>query len=126
MKPDSDQLNGKDSASDGDRGDSMSQAAVSTVESGESQSYSQVWQGLMAGDPGPYVAMFDSLLNGDFPFAAGGLLRDLAERIIDADDFVECDDERKLFVETATQALLTCEQGDETALKQLLAEAEAD
>lgn len=70
--------------------------------------------------------MFDSLLNGDFPYAAGGLLRDVADRIIDADDFVECDDERRLFVETATTAILACEQGDESALEKLLAEAEAD
>jgi|GEM_PF-4644296 len=53
-----------------------------------------VWNGLLAGDPGPFVTFFDSLMNSDFPFGAGGLLRDLADRIVSAGEEFEGESER--------------------------------
>ena len=58
-----------------------------------------MWDALLVGDPGPFVAFFDSLMNSDFPFGAGGLLRDLADRIVSATEEFEDESEREKFVD---------------------------
>lgn len=85
-----------------------------------------VWDSLRAGDPAPFVALFDLLLASDFPFAAGGILRDLAERILDAKDVIEDEADCERFVTAAKSAIVACEDGNEAALQDLLEEAEND
>ena len=82
-----------------------------------------MWDALLVGDPGPFVAFFDSLMNSDFPFGAGGLLRDLADRIVSATQEFEDESERETFVEAAKQAIRVCVQHDDAELQSLLAEA---
>lgn len=82
-----------------------------------------VWAGLVAGDPGPTVALFDALMDADFAFAAGGLLRDLAERLGDADEVISDERERIQFVSAVQQALLHCLDNDEEAVDALMREA---
>lgn len=83
----------------------------------------QVWDGLLNGDPGPFVALFDSLMDSDLPFAAGGLLRDLAERIANVSEEIDDDATQQQFIATSKQAILVCLQNDEAQLTALLQEA---
>jgi hypothetical protein len=81
-----------------------------------------LWVGLLSGDPGPAVAFFDALMASDLAFAAGGLLRDVAERIVDAGEVIEDDRERSSFIDAAQQVLEQC-LPDSVAVAALLQEA---
>lgn len=80
-----------------------------------------IWERLLEGDPGTVVAMFDSLLDADLPYAAGGLLRDVAERMADAHDFCDENQQRK-FREAAQMAIHHCLDGDEQSVRELMEE----
>ena len=81
-----------------------------------------VWQGLQAGDPGPFVAFFDALMAHDLAHAAGGLLRDIGDRLVDENSLADLE-QPETFVEAARKGLLCCLQGDEQDLELLLKEA---
>ena len=80
-----------------------------------------IWQGLLDGDPGPAVAFFDSLMEADLSFAAGGLVQDIAERVGDADQYVANETQRSQFVEAARQVVRHCLQGDSAAIEEMMA-----
>ena len=67
-----------------------------------------VWQGLLGGDPGPAIAFFDSLMDADLAYAAGGLLQDIAERIEDIGQFAEDQQQHEAFVMAAKQVINEC------------------
>jgi hypothetical protein len=75
----------------------------------------------VSGDPGPAVALFDALMASDFSFAAGGMLRDLAERIADS-EHLDDQIQRKRFDETVKQVLLVCHNDDASLVAALLDE----
>ena len=108
-----------------DEGESLQGEELADLDDpvGQLTGFDVAWDNLRLGDPAPFVALFDLLLASDFPFAAGGILRDLADRIVDADDVFDDVAERERFVDTAKKAILTCEDGDEAALKSILDEA---
>ena len=83
-----------------------------------------IWSRLLEGDPGSAVAFFDSLLAADLAFAAGGFLRDLAERIADVDEFVEDETERLRFINAVKEAITHCLDGDVHAIEELMSEAQ--
>lgn len=85
-----------------------------------------IWQALLNHDPGPAVAFFDLLVNSDFSFAADGFLRDLAERMLDADDHVDSEEQRAQFCDAVRQTISHCLQHDVEAVEQLLQEAAED
>ena len=78
-----------------------------------------IWTALLAGDPGPALSFVDALIENDLPFAAGGFLQDLAERLNDAQQTI--DDQQKLaqFVEAAEQTLLHACDGDQAMVAQI-------
>lgn len=79
-----------------------------------------VWQSLLDGDPGPAVAFFDSLMEADFSFAAGGLIQDVAERIGDADQYLADETLRSRFVAAARQVVEHCLQDDSNAIEEIM------
>lgn len=81
-----------------------------------------IWHGLLDGDPGPTVALFDALIDGDLAHAAGGMLRDIAERLRDIHDHVEQPHQRERFATAARKALVCCLNGDQAAVEALLRE----
>ena len=80
-----------------------------------------IWTALLDGDPAPAVALFDALMDTDFGWAAGGLLRDVAERMHDADEYVE-PNAKERFMAAALTVLSTCLDDDEL-VAELIAEA---
>ena len=85
-----------------------------------------IWQGLLDGDPGPTVALFDALLDADLAHAAGGMLRDIAERLGDIQDYVDAAEQQERFSRTAREALTCCLNGDQVAIDALLLETASD
>lgn len=85
-----------------------------------------IWQALLEGDPGPAVAFFDSLIASDFAYAAGGLLRDIAERIADLDTSLDDDLTSNRFRDAAKKMLESCLDGDLSAVADLMAETQED
>ncbi len=81
-----------------------------------------LWGSLLEGDPGPSLAFVDLLLNNDLPFAAGGVLRDLAERMVDAGSSIEDDNKCQRFVEAVNRVLRHAYREDPDALQDLLDE----
>lgn len=81
-----------------------------------------IWSSLLDGDPGPALAFSDALLDNDMPFAAGGFLRDLAERLHDVGDALPDENQRHAFTEAIHAVLLHALDHDEKALADLLAE----
>lgn len=81
------------------------------------------WDALRQGDPGPIVAFVDALLSHDMAFAAGGLLRDIVERIRDASETLDAE-EQKRFLAASLQALMIVYDGDRDEVEQLLREAD--
>ncbi|MEZ6116872.1 MAG: hypothetical protein R3C28_09915 [Pirellulaceae bacterium] len=79
-----------------------------------------IWERLLAGDPGPLVALFDALLDADLNRAAGGLLDDVAERILLADEQIEDVQQIAEFARAAKAGLLQCCDGDEEELRDLM------
>lgn len=80
-----------------------------------------IWQGLLDGDPGPAVAFFDSLMEADMSYAAGGLVQDIAERVGDVDQYLANETQRSQFVDAARQVVTHCLQGDSTAIDEMMA-----
>ena len=72
----------------------------------------QIWQSLLEGDPGPAVAFFDSLLNADFGYAAGGFLQDITDRLADAHEYIPDEAQREAFVASARQVVEECEKSE--------------
>lgn len=64
-----------------------------------------IWNSLRQGDPGPAVALIDALMDNDFAAAAGGVLSDLAERMLDAHEVIEDENERSQFVSAIEEVL---------------------
>lgn len=85
-----------------------------------------IWQALLNGDPGPAVALFDALMDADFAFAAGGFLRDLAERLEDAGELLDDPSQHECFCDALRSAILCCLQDDEEALAALREEVVSD
>ena len=85
-------------------------------------SLESIWNSLLEGDPGPSLSLVDSLLDNDLSFAAGGLLRDLAERMVQADSEIDDDQQRVEFVDAINQVLAHAYRDDEASLKELLDE----
>ena len=81
-----------------------------------------IWNSLLEGDPGPSLSLVDSLLDNDLSFAAGGLLRDFAERMVQADSEIDDDQQRAEFVDAINQVLAHAYRDDEASLKELLDE----
>ena len=86
-------------------------------------SLDRIWESLMRGDPGPAVAFVDLLTDCDFSFAAGGLLRDLAERLVDVEQYVEDAHQREQLVEAIHAVLMHCCDQDSAEVDRLLEEA---
>ena len=81
-----------------------------------------IWESLQSGDPGPAVGLIDALIANDFSFAAGGLLDDLAERMITAGEFFDDVTEHDRFVD-AVDCVLRYALPDNKEYDALLAEA---
>ena len=79
-----------------------------------------VWSSLLDGDPGPALSFADALVDNDMAFAAGGFLNDLAERMHDADESIEDDQQRSAFVAAIEQVLRHALDNDPSALDELL------
>jgi len=81
-----------------------------------------IWSSLLDGDPGPSLSFVDALLHNDLPFAAGGVLRDLAERMVDAGSAIDDEQQRAKFADAVKQVLTHAYRDDEAALQELLDE----
>lgn len=86
----------------------------------------QIWSSLLDGDPGPSLSFVDSLLDNDFSFAAGGVLRDLAESMVRAGDEIDDEQQRTSFVDAVSQVLQHAYRDDEAGLRELLDEVRSD
>lgn len=88
-------------------------------------SFDAIWNALLDGDPGPALALATALIDNDMSFAAGGFLRDLAERIQpDSLQLLADDAQRQSFDVATRQALLEMLDGNHVALEELLAECD--
>ena len=85
-------------------------------------SLDSIWNSLTDGDPGPAQALVDALLDNDMAFAAGGFLRDLAERLSDVGEVMEDDEQREKFVLAIHEVLPVSHDHDESAVAELLIE----
>ena len=85
-----------------------------------------IWERLLVGDPGPLVALFDALLDADLNRAAGGLLDDVAERILLADEQIEDVQQAAEFSQAAKAALLNCCDGDDVELQKLMEQVQRE
>ena len=77
----------------------------------------------LAAYPGPALAFFDQLIESDLSFAAGGLLRDIAERLGDADEHL-AGTERETFRRASLEVISHGLGNDAQAIASLLAETE--
>ena len=101
----------------------MNQAPKNSAGHQASWSLEAIWRSLLVGDPGPALALIDALLEQDMAFAAGGFLRDLAERRNDAGDCIADEVERKVFITAVDQTLELALEGDHDAVASLLQES---
>lgn len=85
-----------------------------------------IWERLLVGDPGPLVALFDALLDADLNRAAGGLLDDVAERILLAHEQIEDVQQAAEFSQAAKAALLHCCDGDDVELQKLMEQVQRE
>ena len=79
-----------------------------------------IWNTLLHGDPGPALAFVEALIENDMAYAAGGFLQDLVERVHDAQDTIEQEQQRVQFVEAAKHVVLASVGNDKAALNEFL------